>query len=242
VNALRGDVAPGERSARARDGAGPARTAPAGHAGPHVTAREAGLVRCHACGLLARVRRLATRTGLHCPRCAAPLRQRKPDVAARTWCFLVAAAILYVPANALPVMRIVSFGSAEEDTILGGVKALFATGQPAIALVVLFASITVPLLKIGGLAWLLLSAQRGWTWRRRDRTRLHRLIEIVGRWSMLDIFMLSILAGLVKLDAIATVEAGPGALAFAAVVVLTLCATASFDPRLIWDSLREDVP
>jgi paraquat-inducible protein A len=204
-----------------------------------VTAREAGFVHCHGCGLLCRGVRLPAGGTARCPRCEAPLHARKPDSIVRTWCLLVAALILYVPANVLPVMTVVYFGAGEPDTIMSGVKLLFATGQPAIAVLVLIASITVPLIKLCGLAYLLLSVQCRWAWRPRDRTRLYRLIEVVGRWSMLDIFMISILVALVKLDAIATIEAGAGAVSFAAVVILTMFAAHSFDPRLIWDSLEE---
>ena len=118
---------------------------------------------------------------------------------------------------------------------MSGVKVLFNTGQPAVAVLVLFASITVPMIKLLGLTWMALSAQRGWRWRVRDRTVFYRLIEFVGRWSMLDIFMISILVALVKLGQIATILPGPGLIAFTAVVVLTMLASASFDPRAIWD-------
>jgi paraquat-inducible protein A len=118
---------------------------------------------------------------------------------------------------------------------MSGVVVLFDTGQPAVAVLVLFASITVPMIKLLGLTWMALSAQRGWRWRTRDRTVFYRLVEFVGRWSMLDIFMISILVALVKLQALSTVEAAPGAVFFASVVVLTMFAAASFDPRIMWD-------
>ncbi len=199
------------------------------------SAAQLGLTSCHDCGQVSRAMHHADGFVAHCPRCDAPLHLRKPDSIRRTWCLLIAAMILYIPANVLPVMSVEYFGASEPDTILSGVKVLFATGQPAVAILVLFASITVPMLKMLGLAYLLLSVHFKSLWRPRDRTRLYRMIELVGRWSMLDIFMISILIALVKLDAIATISAGPGATSFAGVVILTMVAASSFDPRLIWD-------
>ncbi|HEX5010757.1 MAG TPA: paraquat-inducible protein A [Planctomycetota bacterium] len=163
------------------------------------------------------------------------LHRRKPDSLRRTWALLAAGFLLYIPANVMPVMQVIYAGRGEPDTIMSGVKVLFNTGQPAVAVLVLFASITVPMIKLLGLTWMALSAQRGWRWRMRDRTAFYRLVEFVGRWSMLDIFMISILVALVKLQALSTIEAGPGAIWFASVVVLTMLAAASFDPRIMWD-------
>jgi paraquat-inducible protein A len=174
-----------------------------------------------------------------CPRCGAGVHGRKPDAIARTWAFWMAAAILYVPANVLPVMTVTSFGRGEPDTILSGVVALIEAGMWPVAALVFFASITVPVLKLMGLAYLLLSVQLGWHARPRERTQLYRVIEQVGRWSMIDIFMIAILAVLVDLGEIARIEPGPGALAFASVVILTMLASASFEPRLIWDNERQ---
>jgi paraquat-inducible protein A len=142
---------------------------------------------------------------------------------------------LYVPANLLPVMTVTSFGKGEPDTILSGVKVLIEAGMWPIALLVFFASITVPVLKLLGLSFLLISVQRRSAWRPRDRTFLYRIIESVGRWSMVDIFMISILVALVDLGSIATIQPGPGAIAFAAVVIITMIASMAFEPRLIWD-------
>jgi paraquat-inducible protein A len=190
------------------------------------------LVSCHACD---QVCRLAPGEHVRCPRCGATLHRRKPHSLARTWALLIAACILYVPANLLPVMTVTSFGQGEPDTILSGVKVLIAAGMWPVALLVFFASITVPVLKIVALTFLLVSVQRGSQWRPRDRTVLYRVVESVGRWSMVDIFMISILVALVNLGAIASIVPGPGALAFAAVVILTMIAAMTFDPRLIWD-------
>jgi paraquat-inducible protein A len=154
----------------------------------------------------------------------------------RTWALLIAACILYIPANLLPVMTVTSFGKGEPDTILSGVKTLIAAGMWPVAILVFFASITVPVLKIVALAFLLVSVQRRSQWRPRDRTVLYRLVESVGRWSMVDIFMISILVALVNLGAIASIVPGSGAIAFASVVILTMIAAMMFDPRLIWDA------
>jgi paraquat-inducible protein A len=199
-----------------------------------LTGRDSGsLVGCHACD---QVCRLVPGGHVQCPRCGAALHRRKPHSLARTWALVIAACILYVPANLLPVMTVTSFGQGEPDTILSGVKELIAAGMWPVAVLVFFASITVPVLKIVALIFLLVSVQRGSRWRPRDRTVLYRVIESVGRWSMVDIFMISILVALVNLGAIATILPGPGAIAFAAVVILTMIAAMSFDPRLIWDA------
>lgn len=203
------------------------------------TAAKASLVLCLACHKLVRARPLPAGYHAHCPRCAARVYGRKPNSLARTWALTLSAYLLYIPANVLPVMTVVSMGHDEPDTILSGVKALIVAGMWPLALLVFFASITVPVLKLVVLTYLLLSVQRKSHWRPRDRTVLYRLTEAVGRWSMIDIFMISILVALVKLGSIATIEPGAGAVAFAAVVVITMFAAMSFDPRLIWDALGE---
>jgi paraquat-inducible protein A len=163
------------------------------------------------------------------------LHRRKPNSLARTWAFVIAAAIFYVPANVLPVMQVVYFGAGDPSTILGGIVKLAQAGMWPVALLVFFASITVPMIKLVGLTWLLLSVQLGALRVPRARTIAYRFIEGVGRWSMVDIFMISILVALVNFGAVGLVEPERGALCFAAVVVLTMLAANSFDPRLIWD-------
>lgn len=204
-----------------------------------LTAARSGLMSCHACHQLSRIPPMLTEGEAICPRCEAHLHLRKPNSISRTWALLIAAYILYIPANLLPVMTVISFGKGEADTILSGVKELIHAGMLPIALLVFFASITVPVLKLLALTYLLLSVQYKSQWRPRQRTKLYRLTEVVGRWSMIDIFMISILIALVKLDAVATIEPGPGAISFAAVVILTMFAAMSFDPRLIWDNIEE---
>ena len=191
-----------------------------------------GLYVCRVCSLLSR----GAGTAARCPRCGARLHFRKPHSLARTWALLVAAVILYIPANVLPVTRARWLGGAQDDTILSGVLYLWASGSWPIALLVFAASICVPLLKMVALGHLAVSAQFGSSWRPRSLARLYRVVDLIGRWSMLDIFVIGILVALVQLKGLATIDAGPGALAFAAVVVLTLFAAKSFDPRLIWDA------
>jgi paraquat-inducible protein A len=202
------------------------------------TAARAGLLQCGACGLLNRPARLAGHS--HCARCAAPLHRRKPASIARTWAFLVAAAVLYIPANALPVIESGSlFGSSQSDTILGGIIYFWNTGSWVLAIIVFLASMVVPATKMLVLALLLVTTQRRSSWRLQDRTRLYRLVSYIGRWSMVDIYIGALSVALVQLQPFASIEPGPGAIYFGAVVVLTMFASESFDPRLIWDPVDD---
>lgn len=205
---------------------------------PPLTAARAGLVICHGCRLAVRAGPMPPGAHARCPRCGAVLHRRKPHSLARTWALTLTAYILYIPANLLPVMTVVMSGRGEPDTILSGVKALIEGGMWPLAAVVFFASIAVPVLKLLMLTYLLISVQRKSRWRPKARTALYRLTEGIGRWSMIDVFVISILVALVKLGALATIEAGAGALAFSGVVVFTMFAAMSFDPRLIWDALE----
>ena len=170
-----------------------------------------------------------------CPRCGATLHQRKPDSIQRTWALLIAAYILYIPANLLPMMVTTSPRGTENDTIMSGVIYLWTSGSWPLALLVFLASITIPLAKLISLTLLAWSVQRRSTWQPEQRARIFRLVEIVGRWSMLDVYVVTIMAALVQMQPLAAIDAGPAAIAFGAVVVLTLLAASSFDPRLIWD-------
>ena len=175
-----------------------------------------------------------------CPHCEAKMHQRKPNSISRTWALVITAFILYIPANILPVMTVISMGEGEPDTILSGIHALMESGMWPLAILIFFASITVPMLKLIGLTFLLISIRMKSKWRPKERTKLYRVIEAVGRWSMVDIFMVSILIALVKLGSLATIEPGAGATFFAGVVVITMFAAMSFDPRIIWDVIEED--
>jgi paraquat-inducible protein A len=202
------------------------------------TAARAGLFVCHDCGLLSK-----PAAHVHegrCPRCGAGLHFRKPGSLARTWAFVMAAVILYIPANLLPVMDTSSLFGAQADTILSGVVYLWTSGSWPLAVIVFIASIAVPMLKIIALIFLVLTAQLRWRWLPERRARIYRLVELVGRWSMLDIYVITILVALVQFNALATIKAGPGAIAFGAVVVLTMFAAMSFDPRLIWDAMEPE--
>jgi paraquat-inducible protein A len=206
--------------------------------GQSLTARERGLCSCHVCGLV--VAGLHEGETGHCPRCDAFLHLRKPGSVSRCWALLVASYILYVPANLLTIMETGTLRSYRKDTIMSGIIHLWVTGSKGIAAIVFIASILVPLFKLLALTLLVISVQRRSTWLPLERTRLYRLVELVGRWSMLDIYVVTILAALVQMGAMATVKAGPGAIAFGAVVVLTMFAAIYFDPRLIWDPLRKE--
>lgn len=197
-----------------------------------------GFCSCHACNLLSRRERPPVPA--HCPRCGASLHFRKPRSVSRCWALLVAAYILYIPANLLTMMETGSIINYRKDTIMSGVVELWRTGSWAIAVIVFIASVTIPLLKLISLTLLLVSVQRRSRWHPRQRTRLYRLVELVGRWSMLDIYVVTLLAALVRLGPLGTVKAGPAALAFGAVVVLTMFASMQFDPRLIWDPQQKE--
>lgn len=193
---------------------------------------KAPLLACHACGLVEPARHR------HCARCGTRLHRRHPDSVGRTWAFLLAAAILYIPANLLPVMYTHSLFGKEDDTIISGVVYFWTSGSPALAAIIFIASIVVPVLKLAALALLAWTAQRRSRWQPMQRTVLYRIVEFVGRWSMLDIFVITLTVALVRFQSLAVITAGPGAMAFCAVVVLTMIAAMQFDPRLIWDPVE----
>ena len=174
----------------------------------------------------------------YCPRCGAALTWRRHHSIQYTWALVIAAAICYIPANVLPVLSTTALGSTDSDTIMGGVMLLYNTGSWPLALIVLIASVMVPLGKLVALSYLLIVVQRGSLGSNRERTRLYRMVEFIGRWSMLDVFVDTFTVALVQLQPLMSVEPGPGVLFFAAVVVLTMIAAESFDPRLIWDADR----
>jgi paraquat-inducible protein A len=203
------------------------------------TARQFGLLSCHDCHLLSEAP-ADPRAHPECPRCGAALHPRKPNSIARTWALVIAATVLYIPANVLPMTVTSALGTVQADTIMSGVIYFIHSGSWEIAAVIFIASVFVPLLKLLILVYLLISVQYRSPLRPKDRTALYRLTEAVGRWSMLDIYVVTILVALVKLGAVATIEAGPAAVFFAAVVVVTMIAAESFDPRLIWDIIEED--
>jgi paraquat-inducible protein A len=197
---------------------------------------SAGLIGCETCGLVS-VPRL---DDPRCPRCESVLHHRKPDSVARTWALVIAAAVLYIPANYYPVLTVVQLGAGAPSTILGGVEELVAARQYPLAALVFFASILVPLLKLVGLSIMLIATQTGRVGWLRDRTRLYHNVRFIGRWSMIDIFMESLLGALVVFGSVITIEPGVGAVAFCAVVILTMFAAETFDPRLMWDAAERE--
>jgi paraquat-inducible protein A len=202
-----------------------------------VTGRSLGLLVCLACQATVHGTQAAH---LRCPRCRARLHERKPHSLALTTALVIAAAVLYIPANILPVMTTREFFEDEPDTILSGVLVLLQSGSWPIAILVFVASIVVPLLKILAMAVLLYSAWRPSPGRRRQRSQLFRMVEFIGRWSMLDVYAISLLATLVQIQSFASIIVGWGAWAFGAVVVLTLLAARTFDERLLWDTPQHD--
>ena len=189
------------------------------------------LIACSGCGLISQAR-----TTDRCPRCATRLRRRHGGSVRRSWALLLTAAILYVPANIYPVMTVTYIGRTTPHTILGGAEDLVTAGLWPLAILVFAASIVVPVLKLAGMSILLVAARRGAPRRLRDLMRLYRIVDAIGRWSMIDVFMLATLVGLVQAGVLATIRPGLGAVAFAGVVVLTMLAASGFDPRLIGDA------
>ncbi len=196
-----------------------------------------GAIGCETCGLVS----VPLQRQAKCPRCDSPLHARKPNSIARTWALLIAASVMYVPANYFPVLTVMQLGAGSPSTILGGVEELISSGMYPLAALVFFASIAVPMLKLFGLTALLIATQtRNGRWLR-SRTRLYRIICWIGRWSMIDIFMEALLGALVRFGNVVTIEPGFGAVAFCSVVILTIFAAESFDPRLMWDAASTEL-
>jgi paraquat-inducible protein A len=198
-----------------------------------VTGQSLGLLVCTRCR--ATVRAIVA-SEQRCPRCQSPIHVRRPHSLATTASLVITAALLYIPANVLPVMRTHTFFSDEDDTIMSGVISLAHSGSWPVAILVFFASIVVPLLKLIALGEILIAVARKSVRQPQQRSRLFRMVEFVGRWSMLDVFAMSLLVALVQIQSLATVQVRPAALAFAGVVVLTMLAAQSFDERLLWDT------
>jgi len=195
------------------------------------SAAARGLALCHVCYLATPV------NAGHCPRCGSRLHLRLRDSLQRTWALTIAAVVLYFPANLLPVLRTESFAGDKENTIMGGVIQFWQNGDYPVALIIFGASVVIPVLKIIAIATLCRASRTGR--RPRTMTRIYRITELIGRWSMVDIFVVAILVAVVQLGSTLSVHPGPGALSFAAVVILTMFAAMSFDPRLIWDAAAQ---
>lgn len=196
-------------------------------------AHELGLIGCHVCGLVCREPSVPDAA---CPRCGAGLHRRKRRSLAHTWALLIAAFFLYIPANVMPIMRTVSLGDVDDNTIISGVVELWVKGSPSLAVIVFTASIVVPVLKFLVLGLLLITTQRGSGWALRQRAVLFRLVEFIGYWSMLDVFVVALLTALVRFGFFSLVEPLPGVVFFGLTVILTMFASMSFDPRLMWDA------
>lgn len=210
----------------------PDRSSPSGNSGT--------LISCHLCGLVSKS--VHTTEELFCPRCLEPLHFRKNNSISNAWALLLAAYIAYLPANILPIMDTGSLFGTQSDTIMSGVLYLWKSGSWDLALIVFVASIMVPLLKLLVMTFLLISVQRNHEWSPLQRTRLYRMVELVGKWSMLDIYVVTILAAIVQIGSLATITVGNGAIAFGFVVVLTMFAALQFDPRLIWEPYKKEHP
>jgi len=196
-------------------------------------AKDLGLLGCHVCGMVSRSP--GREEGLRCPQCHSALHSRIPNSLARTWALLLTAMILYIPANLLPMMETTYLGETTTDTIISGVLLFIEEGDWLVAGIIFGASIMIPILKMASLLYLLVSVHKRCVVRRRHRALLYRVTELIGRWSMVDVFVVGLLTALVHMGLISNIYPGMGILAFAGVVVLTMLAALSFDSRLIWD-------
>ena len=199
------------------------------------TAAECGLVACPACGSITRLTVEQFNEPPNCRLCFARLHSRKPMSIQRSWAWLIAGILAYVPANVYPIMYTVVFGNTEPNTIIGGFLVLWELKSYPVALVVFVASVVVPVLKFIAVSYLLISIQKRIGHSRYERTRLYRLTELVGRWSMIDVFVVAILAALVQIGSVAQIEPGLGATAFGATVIFTMLSALALDSRLLWD-------
>ena len=204
-----------------------------GTATPLITAREAGLVACQRCG------RVHDGVTAVCDRCGGRLRSRDYTSTQRVWAWLIAGIILYIPANIYPMLLTNTLVEHSESTIVGGVFELIHHGNFGIALIVFVASVVIPLGKFMAVAYLAISVQRRSTLNQHQRHRLFEVVEFIGRWSMIDVFVVAILSALVQLESLATINPGIAAFSFAISVVFTMLSAQSFDARLIWDADRK---
>jgi len=196
-------------------------------------ARDFGLLGCDVCGLVSAAPDEDCR--LRCPRCHSTIHSRTPHSLARTWALLLTAMMLYIPANVLPMMETTYLGEVTTDTIISGVMLFIEEGDWLVAVIIFTASIMIPILKMTSLLYLLISVHRRCQLRTRQRALLYRVTEVVGRWSMVDVFVVGLLTALVHMGLISNIYPGMGIMAFAGVVILTMLAAMSFDSRLIWD-------
>jgi paraquat-inducible protein A len=195
----------------------------------HGSAAQSGLLLCHHCG------KTQDMSHSRCVRCDSPVHVRNVNSIQKTWAYLITAFVLYLPANLLPIMSTTLLGKDSSNTILSGIVALWEHGSYPIALIIFIASVLIPIAKLLVLCWLCYMVQNQSRVLLRERTLLYRITEFIGRWSMIDVFVVGILVSLVHLGNLMTIYPGPAALSFAGMVVATMLAANSFDPRLIWD-------
>ena len=201
----------------------------------HETALHAGLIRCEDCGKLVKQVQVKTDEILRCPRCRAVLHSRKPASLSRTWALVLSAAIFYLPANILPIMRVNFMGTPDDSTILDGIIYFFQTGEYFVGGIILTASVLVPLFKIIGIILILCSIRFHWHGWLKHKSQMFRFIEFIGRWSFLDIFVIALLGAMVSFGSLTSISADPAAPYFTAVVLATMFAALTFDPRIMWD-------
>ena len=202
-------------------------------------AHQLKMIGCHSCGLVCEDTldaQAQAQAHARCPRCESDLYRRKPNSIMRAWALLLASIIFYIPANVMPMMNTSLFGSGMDSTIMEGVVSFWKSGSYGIALVIFIASVAVPCAKFLTLGLLLVTCQRRSLWKMRERSRLYRMVEFIGYWSMLDVLVVAIVAALVKFQGLSDIEPRVGILFFGMVVILTMLAAMSFDPRLIWDA------
>ena len=202
---------------------------------------SAGLVLCRDCDKLMRYAPAVNTKGAACPRCGATVHQRVPNSLAKAWALTLTALMFLIPANTFPIMKVVFMGEGELSTIIDGVILLVHHGMIPIALIIFIASIAVPFLKITGIVVLLLSVQLKWRLNPRQCTTMYRMVEWIGRWPMIDIFVIAILVKLVSMGAIAEIQGGLAAGFFGLAVIFTMLAANSFDPRLVWDNIENNL-
>lgn len=207
---------------------------------PHApTAASLGLATCHTCGKVSPAHHGDPEKHSRCPRCSTTLHLRKPHSLQRTWALLISAAFLYVPANFLPIMEVHGIRGDQKSTILSGVITFWQMKAYPVATIIFTASVLIPLLKVAALVWLCMAAQGRARPQPLALSRVYHITELLGRWSMVDVFVVAVLVCLVRLGSLMTITPGPAAVSFCGVVILTMFAAMSFDPRLIWDRHRE---
>ena len=200
------------------------------------SALQHDLASCHTCG------KVASLALPQCPRCHAPLHARKPDSLNRCLALTLTGIMAYIPANLFPIMLVTQLGTEEESTILGGVATFWELKAYPVAITIFIASVMIPGLKFLALGYLCGAASGKFTFNPKSANRIYFLTELVGRWSMVDVFVVAILVGLIQLDNLMTIAPGTAAIAFGLMVILTMLAAHAFDPRLIWDRLRASPP